>query len=300
MPARASSRRPPVQLTCVACGYDLRGLPAVGRCPECGTSIAESAASMRLDCAPIDWLIQREGNSRALEQTLRLPSILSAIAMALGTLLVPALGPAASVPAGALAFMIVVLLPMALTLGIASMAAATPERRSTARLAPWRRRTVVLARAAFFGWMLGLLCIFCAPPASVLSLFAALSAIALLSDSYPRYLGAVARIAARPALAARLRRQAWTGLVIAGIWASVNVAIILGVLGPPLPGWFWGAIGGDLISAVVIWCIATGVFFIWLYRLGPLQRHITAALRHARRRAETGVMRRAANASAPA
>ena len=39
-------------MTCAECGYDLRGLPAASACPECGRSIAETAAA-----APVTaWL----------------------------------------------------------------------------------------------------------------------------------------------------------------------------------------------------------------------------------------------------
>src|SRR4051812_29901837 len=34
-------------ILCETCGYTLSGLPSTGRCPECGTPIAESAASLR-------------------------------------------------------------------------------------------------------------------------------------------------------------------------------------------------------------------------------------------------------------
>ena len=34
-----------LELTCVSCGYDLRGLPPAGDCPECGAAIQESLPS---------------------------------------------------------------------------------------------------------------------------------------------------------------------------------------------------------------------------------------------------------------
>ena len=53
------SKRPAtveVERHCRRCGYDLRGLPADGRCPECGTPIADSGAGESLAFADADWL----------------------------------------------------------------------------------------------------------------------------------------------------------------------------------------------------------------------------------------------------
>ena len=41
---------------CVCCGYDLRGLSADDRCPECGTSVARSLHGERLSNADPSWL----------------------------------------------------------------------------------------------------------------------------------------------------------------------------------------------------------------------------------------------------
>lgn len=43
-------------LLCVSCGYDLRGLPAEGACPECATPIARSLLGDRLAGADVRWL----------------------------------------------------------------------------------------------------------------------------------------------------------------------------------------------------------------------------------------------------
>jgi len=43
---------------CVACGYDLAGLPREGQCPECGTSVALSYAPDLLENRSIDFLVQ--------------------------------------------------------------------------------------------------------------------------------------------------------------------------------------------------------------------------------------------------
>lgn len=43
-------------IPCVSCGYDVRGQAIVGRCPECGMAIVESALPDRLVFCDIDWL----------------------------------------------------------------------------------------------------------------------------------------------------------------------------------------------------------------------------------------------------
>lgn len=43
-------------LHCCACGYDLHGIPPLGHCPECGTSVAASQAEGNLSFADEGWL----------------------------------------------------------------------------------------------------------------------------------------------------------------------------------------------------------------------------------------------------
>ncbi len=43
-------------LSCRKCGYDLRGLAAAGRCPECGLPVGESIVVERMDDAPRGWV----------------------------------------------------------------------------------------------------------------------------------------------------------------------------------------------------------------------------------------------------
>lgn len=43
-------------LLCIQCGYNLRGLPAAGACPECGVPIERSRTGDRLADANADWL----------------------------------------------------------------------------------------------------------------------------------------------------------------------------------------------------------------------------------------------------
>lgn len=42
-------------MLCTSCGYDLRGLPTEGRCPECGQQIARSLHGDRLTGADAHW-----------------------------------------------------------------------------------------------------------------------------------------------------------------------------------------------------------------------------------------------------
>lgn len=43
-------------IPCIKCGYDLRGQRTIGRCPECGVAIEDSAQSERLVFSPNTWL----------------------------------------------------------------------------------------------------------------------------------------------------------------------------------------------------------------------------------------------------
>jgi hypothetical protein len=43
-------------LSCVICGYNLRGLRFTGRCPECGSAIERSTHGDLLKYADTDWL----------------------------------------------------------------------------------------------------------------------------------------------------------------------------------------------------------------------------------------------------
>ena len=40
---------------CVKCGYDLRGLPVKGVCPECGTSVEDSLRGLLLQFASAEY-----------------------------------------------------------------------------------------------------------------------------------------------------------------------------------------------------------------------------------------------------
>jgi hypothetical protein len=71
--ARLAPRVPETtDLLCEACGYVLKGLPDTGRCPECGTPIADSIGNHR---QPPAWeLAQRGGFLRTTAQVLFHPT----------------------------------------------------------------------------------------------------------------------------------------------------------------------------------------------------------------------------------
>ena len=55
-PERKSSAKPPDEILCIRCGYNLRGLASDGQCPECGTPIERSRRGNILAAADSAWL----------------------------------------------------------------------------------------------------------------------------------------------------------------------------------------------------------------------------------------------------
>lgn len=53
---RTTSPKPLDKMLCVRCGYNLRGLPSDGKCPECGTPIGRSRRGNILAAADSSWL----------------------------------------------------------------------------------------------------------------------------------------------------------------------------------------------------------------------------------------------------
>ncbi len=68
-----------VDILCVHCGYNLRGLTSEGRCPECGGAIADSMRGELLRFADIEWLTRLR-----LGAALKLWAITVAILLAMG------------------------------------------------------------------------------------------------------------------------------------------------------------------------------------------------------------------------
>lgn len=83
--AESTVDRAPSVVLCRECGYDLRGLPTEGRCPECGTSVRLSLISLRLTDAAPTWLRSIARGMLAIKVGIVAP--LFVIPMAIGGLL---------------------------------------------------------------------------------------------------------------------------------------------------------------------------------------------------------------------
>lgn len=85
-------------LACIPCGYNLRGLPAAGACPECGTPVADAVFERRLLFADRAWLRQTAQGLRWVNASL---GWIVALAVGLPILLSLMLPFLAKVPAAA-------------------------------------------------------------------------------------------------------------------------------------------------------------------------------------------------------
>jgi hypothetical protein len=64
-------------LPCRACGYNLRGLPTSGRCPECGTDVSDSISAERL------WTLRKSPPDPAWARQVREGASVSVLAFML-------------------------------------------------------------------------------------------------------------------------------------------------------------------------------------------------------------------------
>lgn len=69
-----------VDILCIHCGYNLRGLTSDGRCPECGGAIADSMRGELLRFADVEWLTKLR-----LGVALKLWAITLAVLLAMGS-----------------------------------------------------------------------------------------------------------------------------------------------------------------------------------------------------------------------
>ncbi|MHC5023866.1 MAG: hypothetical protein ACYTGG_08130 [Planctomycetota bacterium] len=76
---------PDTTLACVDCGYDLRGLPEDGHCPECGTPIARSVGGDRLEYANPAWLARLIAGQALVVWGTGLPATILIVWIIIGT-----------------------------------------------------------------------------------------------------------------------------------------------------------------------------------------------------------------------
>jgi len=137
-----------IDLMCVHCGYNLRGLSPSGLCPECGHAIADSTRGDRLCFADPKWLARvRHGTSLKLSQVAIwfLGGVLAAVATAVLS------------KQGAIVVVLVGFLAELCAL-LGSFSITTQEPRISLQEDPvtLRRAVRVMASAAFLGAVLEL------------------------------------------------------------------------------------------------------------------------------------------------
>lgn len=264
---------------CLACGYNLRGLDASGRCPECSGSVAEALGALRALTSPTEWVAAVHAGLTFVRDGMQAltSGIIAALLLAAGSVTVDP-GVVAACCGFTLIPVAIVATPigMIVTLyGVAVVTRRPPDAVITPRAESLRRRARRLRTAFFVG--IGVLIVAAALLPSIVLAFALAAEVACLylwSLDYVRFVGAlmdtwdrqVATTAAQGF--AVLFGVALASCVLLGMFASV-----LASPAAPLPTYlFAGAAVTTLVATV-----ASALHVLRLHR--ALRRELESVLR---------------------
>jgi len=266
-----------VDLRCVGCGYNLRGLPVDGRCPECGTPVAASRPGGGFAGWDVGCLnrVRRGAKVVAVLFPLICEGLLFALVCGFLAWTNPIL--AMLTPLGLL---------LALIGGVGSMVGAG---MIITRAGPWRswsppdvlRRFARLGVAACFVGLpfaiLTCLAIRLTPGLFIAMLCAFGVVLGLVGAGvicYLQYLAVICRAGDDPALAERVRVA---GAFIALASAAAGVALAVGLLVGIASQSVWPAV---TLGGVGLVCGGTAALFL-LVRTRPIHADIAAMLQRA-------------------
>lgn len=143
-PIEASQATIADDMPCVICGYNLRGLTAAGRCPECGSPVARSIHGDLLRYADGDWLAKL-----LLGIRLMLWSILTGLVLGIFAIIARALASPMVFAAGLTIIMAGLDVAAAILITVQEPRITLSEKTVT-----WRKAVRTCAGAAFFGQIL--------------------------------------------------------------------------------------------------------------------------------------------------
>jgi hypothetical protein len=244
-------------LTCIFCGYNLRGLSRDGRCPECGRAVMESAGAAR------GWMVDARGRWAMIGASLTVwPPVLLALAM--GGLIFDSFSPPQSGTPGVSLFP--ALLVVAVGAVVVWLLGGGILLWIFARIAAARPRRLGAAGVCLVGVALSLVVEYVARDSLEVMAVTAAVAPVLLAVAYLILMGEMSRLMNQ----ARRRDAAWAALVarsliglalggylVGGLFIGSVEFLDLEVGGPLgvlcLGSGFLAAAGGVLAVSIAAW-----------------------------------------------
>lgn len=262
-------------LSCIHCGYNLRGLYPDGRCPECGELIQDSRQGHLLRYADVEWLKRLHFGTRLKYWSIGITILLNLMAGAL-----VAFGPPGEL------FRVIGQIGAALGLW-ATMCITAQEPRVSLEENPVTLRKVVRgsAWAAFTCGLVGVM----DPNASYvitpfIALLSGLAGIVTFGGELVYYRRFAVRIPDEK-LAKSTRNLFWYAITVATLWVVMMgvVAILTTVVAkpPPLPGTAPPPMGG-----VLMMILAGGTLVLSLMMLIGLLWYVRMLIRYRKAFAE--------------